>query len=87
MFFKLINALISFQIYVDSILEDMTQKQVMIFLNDIIIMKQFCKELQQNILKVLKHLQTTNLYIKLKKCYFEITEISFLEFNLLTYLL
>lgn len=82
MTFSLINTSVSFQVYVNSVLNSMSQDQVMVFLNDILIMKDICEKLHQNICEVLMCLQVADLYVKLEKCYFKVIKVSFLGFIL-----
>ncbi len=80
--FGLTNAPASFQAYVDSVLEGMNHEQAMAFLDDILIMGETREELGQNTREVLRRLRAAGLYVKLEKCYFEVTEVPFLGFIL-----
>ena len=80
--FKLINASAIFQRYISQVLRPVLEKEVIVYLNDILIISETRKKHKKKIKKVLKLLQEINLLIKKKKCKFMKKELKFLKYIL-----
>ena len=80
MFFKLINASATFQLYIYKILCKYLNIFVIIFLNDILIYFKNKNKHKQHVHIVLEALLKTELYVKLSKCQFFMKRIFFVRF-------
>ena len=80
MSFKLVNVLITFQRFVNQILQKELNKETMIYINDIFIIKKIKKEHRERTRRILKKLLTTELRIKFFKNEFEKKEVKFLGY-------
>ena len=80
--FSLTNAPTAFQQFVNSILMDLLNVCIVIYLDDILIYSQDLKSHQEHIRKVLRHLQKHNLFAKSEKCEFHTTSTEYLGFCL-----
>ena len=79
MFFGLTNSLATFQTIMDGIFEELiTEGQVVVYLDDILIFTDIQEEHRKITREVLHLLQKHNLYLKLEKCEFEKTEVEYL---------
>ena len=78
MSFELINVLITFQRFVNQVLQKKLNKEVITYINDIFIMKKTKEEHRERIRKILKKLLIIELKIKLFKSEFKKKEIKFL---------
>ena len=78
------NAPATFQVFINSIFKEYINKFAVMYLNNILVYLRSEKDHIQHIRKVLQALQNTNLKVKLKKSYFHIKEVSFLEFIVFT---
>ena len=80
MFFELINASTTFQIYVNKALKSLIDIVCVIYLNDILIFSKNRKSHVKNVTIVLRRLKKFRLYIKLKKCFFFVDVVKYLKF-------
>jgi hypothetical protein len=78
MSFGLTNALAYFMYLMDSVFMDYLDKFVVVFIDDILIYSQNEQEHEEHLGKVLQRLRDCQLYAKLSKCEFWISEILFL---------
>lgn len=80
MFFGLTNSPATFQTIMNEILQDLiNQGHMIVYLNDIMIFTSDLEEHQQIVKQVLDVLRKHKLYLKLKKCNFEKTEVEYLS--------
>jgi len=80
--FGLTNAPTAFQRFVNSILSDMLDVCVVVYLDDILIYSEDIKSHQQHVREVLRRLHKHNLFAKLEKCEFHTTSTEYLGFCL-----
>ena len=80
MFFDLINASVTFQVYIDQVLTEMIDTELIAFLNDILIFESTWEECRKCTLKALQRLKDAKLFCKKLKCLFEVTSVDFLSF-------
>ncbi len=80
MFFDLANASITFQIYINKILNELINDFCVMYLNDILIFFKNRESHVQHIREVLKRLRTNDLFANLEKCFFFKHEVDYLEF-------
>ena len=66
--FGLCNAPSNFQAFIDSVMGELTNTELVTFLDDILIYGNTLKQLQGRILQCLDRLQANGLYVSLKKC-------------------
>ena len=78
--FSLINALATFQAYINKVFSRLINYFVIIYLNNILIYFKLKKDYYTYIRIIIKRLKKYKLYIKLSKCFFNIEEIEFLRF-------
>jgi hypothetical protein len=78
MSFSLTNALANFMYLMNSVFMDYLDKFVVVFIDDILIYSQNEKEHEEHLRKVLQRLRDCQLYAKLSKCEFWISEVLFL---------
>ena len=78
--FGLINALVTFQKRISSILEEHLNKFIIVYLNDIIIYLENKKEYKEYIKWVLKRLQEEQMLVAIKKCEFFTKKTDFIGF-------
>ena len=78
--FSLINALATFQVYINETLQHLINIICMIYLNDILIYSAIREQHIKDVYAVFLQLQKYCLHVNLKKCSFFILEIEFLEF-------
>ena len=79
MSFELIDVLVTFQRFVNQVLQEELNKEIMIYMNDIFIIKKTKKEHREKIRKILRKLLTTELRIKLFKNEFKKKKVKFLR--------
>src|SRR5947209_17466633 len=79
MLMRLINALAIFQRFITHILRHLLDKEVVVYLDDILIYSKTLEEHQRLVTKVLQALQNHNLYVNLEKSQFHQKEVSFLD--------
>ena len=77
--FKLTNAPAVFQVLVNDVLRKMLDKNLFVYLDDILIFSETKEHIQQ-VRRVLKQLLENGLYAKPKKCEFHKASVSFLGF-------
>ena len=80
MFFDLINASATFQIFVNNVLRRYLNQFVIMYLNDILIYSKIKKKHVQHVRKVLQALKKADLRIKSSKSEFHVQNVQFLEF-------
>ena len=78
--FDLINISVTFQVYINQVLTEMTDTELIAFLNDILIFRSTWKECRKCTLKTLQRLKDAKLFCKKLKCLFEVTSVDFLGF-------
>ena len=77
--FGLYNASATFQMWMNTIFEDLiTEGRVIVYLDNILLFVKTREDLRKTILEVLKHLKENDLFLKLEKCSFNKTEIDYL---------
>jgi len=80
--FGLKNAPATFQHFINDVLSDYLDKFVISYIDDILIYSNTLEEHHEHVKKVLKKLLENNLYVKLEKCEFDVTETAFLGYIL-----
>ena len=80
MLFKLINASVIFQIYINQVFVNIVNSLCVVYLNDILIYSHDKEKHKHHVHKVLKHLHKFKLYINLKKYTFFTNNVEFLKF-------
>ncbi len=80
MSFNLINASITFQIFVNNVLQHYLNQFIIIYLNDILVYSKMKKEHVQHVKKVLQTLKKVDLHIKSEKSEFHVQNVQFLRF-------
>lgn len=80
MFFKLINVLTTFQLYIHKVLCKHLNMFIIVFLNNILIYFKNKINHQQHVHTVLKALLKTELYVKLIRCQFSVRKVLFVRF-------
>jgi hypothetical protein len=79
MSFGLTNALAYFMYLMNSVFMDYLDKFVVVFIDDILVFSQNEQEHEEHLRKVLQRLRDCQLYAKLSKCEFWISEVLFLD--------
>jgi len=80
--FGLKNAPATFQHFINDVLSDYLDDFVISYIDDILIYSKSLKEHHIHVKKVLKKLLENNLYVKLEKCEFDVSETAFLGYIL-----
>ena len=80
MLFKLINASVIFQIYINQVFVNIVNSLCVVYLNDILIYSHDKEKHEHHVCEVLEWLHKFKLYINLKKCAFFINNVKFLKF-------
>ena len=80
MLFKLINAPVTFQVYINKTLKDLLDITCVAYLNNIYIYSDSIKKHAKYVREILDRLKKAKLYIKLFKCEFDKKEIIFLKY-------
>ena len=78
--FRLINALVTFQKQINSVLGEYLNEFVIVYLNDIIIYSESEEEYREYVKWVLKRLQEEQMLVAIKKCEFFIKKTDFIGF-------
>ena len=79
MYFGLTNSLVTFQIIMNDLFQDMiNQKNMAIFIDNIIVVTDTKEQHDKLVEEVLKRLKENNLFVKLKKCWWKVKKIEFL---------
>jgi hypothetical protein len=78
--FGLYNAPGMFQHFVNNNFREYLDEFLVIYLNDLLIYSETLEEHKRHVRLVLKRLQEAGLYVKLQKCQFHTTKVSFLRF-------
>lgn len=78
--FGLANAPATFQSFINEVLGDLVDTICIVYLDDILIYSQTEEEHTQHVLRVLERLEQHNLFVKLEKCAFDVSEVSFLGY-------
>ena len=84
MSFELINASVTFQIYINWALVSIVNSLCVVYLNDILIYSHNKEKHEYHVCEVLEWLCKFKLYINLKKCVFFTNSVKFLEFMMST---
>ncbi len=84
MFFDLINASVTFQIFVNNVLRRYLNQFIIVYLNDILVYSKTKKEHVQHVKKVLQTLKKVNLCIKSGKSEFHVQSVQFLKFIIMS---
>jgi hypothetical protein len=79
-FFGLINIPATFQIYVNKTLRELLNEIYVAFIDDILIYNNSEKKYARHVRQILDQLKIYDLFAKLSKCEFFITEMKFLDF-------
>src|SRR5437764_64462 len=79
MLMRLTNALVTFQRFITHILRHLLNKEVVIYLDDILIYSKTLKEYQRLVIEVMQVIQDHDLYVNLEKSQFYQEEVSFLD--------
>ncbi len=80
MSFDLINASITFQTFVNNVLQRYLNQFIIVYLNDILVYSKTKKEYVQHVRKVLQTLKEADLRIKSEKSEFHVQSVQFLKF-------
>jgi len=80
MFFNLINASVTFQIFVNNVLQRYLNQFVIVYLDDILVYSKTKKKHVQHVKKVLQTLKKVDLRIKSEKSEFHVQSVQFLRF-------
>ena len=80
MSFDLINASVTFQIFVNNVLRRYLNQFVIVYLDDIVVYSKTKKEHVQHVKKVLQTLKKADLRIKSEKSEFHVQSVQFLRF-------
>jgi len=80
MSFNLINASVTFQIFVNNVLRRYLNQFIIVYLNDILVYSKTKKKHVQHVKKVLQTLKKVNLRIKSEKSEFHVQSVQFLKF-------
>ena len=80
MSFKLINASVIFQIYINWVFVSIVNSLCVVYLNDILIYSHDKEKHEHHVCEVLEWLHKFKLYINLKKCAFFTNNVKFLRF-------
>src|SRR5215471_21252714 len=78
--FRLANASVTFQVYINKTLSSLLDVCCVVYLDDILIYLQSRDQHQHHVCAVLKHLHKYQLYAKLSKCNFGVDTVNFLDF-------
>jgi len=78
--FSLINALATFQAYINKALSGLVDYFVVVYLDDILIYSKLRKDYYAYVRIVIERLRKHKLYVKLSKCFFDVEEVEFLGF-------
>ena len=80
MSFELANAPTIFQVYINKVLRDLVDDICVIYLNDILIYSSESTQHWRHVKLILQRLRDFELYVNLKKCVFDTTQMKFLSF-------
>ena len=79
MYFGLTNSLVTFQIIMNDLFQDMiNQKNMAIFIDNIIVVTDTKEQHDKLVEEVLKRLKENNLFVKLEKYWWKVKEVEFL---------
>ena len=81
--FGLVNALSSFQHYINDVLRKYLDIFCTVYIDDILIYSNSVKEYEKHVRKVFRALQDTGLQLEVEKCKFYVTETVYLELIIL----
>ncbi len=84
MSFDLINASVTFQIFVNNVLQRYLNQFVIVYLNDILVYSKTKKEHVQHVKKILQTLKKVDLRIKSGKSEFHVQNVQFLRFIIMS---
>ena len=77
---SLINALATFQAYINKALSGIVNYFIVIYLNNILVYFKLKKDHYAHVRIIIERLKKYKLYIKLNKCFFNVEEVEFLRF-------
>ena len=80
MFFRLINAPATFQVYINEALGDLLDITCVIYLDDILIYNDNVEEYKEYIRQILKRFRKYGFFVKLSKYKFSVTEVEFFDY-------
>ena len=78
--FSLMNAPATFQFYINRSLQGLLNEFMIIYLDDILIYSESEEDHEKHVRQVLHHLRESDLFVKLKKCTFHISQVKYLEY-------
>ena len=82
--FGLTNAPATFHALMNEILGDLVNECLVCYLDDILVYSPEAESNIQNTQTVLKRLKKWNMYLKIEKCFFQVTSVQFLGFEVST---
>ena len=82
MSFDLINALVTFQTYINNALREYFDIFVLTYLDDILIFSTMKADHEEHVRLILAKFRQFQLFLNLEKCFFSVREIDFLDFLL-----
>ena len=78
--FRLMNASVTFQSYIDWTLQSLLDEFIIVYLNDILIYSESESDHERHVRQVLDRLCESDLFIKLKKCAFHVRQVKYLRY-------
>ena len=78
--FRLANASVTFQFYIDWALQSLLNEFIIVYLNDILIYSESEIEHEKHVRQMLDCLHESDLFIKLKKCAFHVRQVKYLNY-------
>ena len=85
MLFRLCNAPVTFQSYMNRALRPVMNQTVIVYLNDVLIYSEDLMKHNEHVKAVLSLLQKAELYMNVAKCLFNVKEVKFLSFIIFTW--
>ncbi len=82
MSFRITNAPVSFQSFINGVLKPYPDITVLVYLDDVLVFLWNLSQHEKHVREVFKALLKAGLYAKLNKCLFSVTRIPFLNFIL-----
>ena len=80
MYFELTNSLVIFQTMINNLFQDMiNQRNIVIFIDDIIVATNTKKEHDKLVIEILRRLEKNNLFVKPEKYQWKIKKVEFLD--------
>ena len=78
--FRLMNASVTFQSYIDWALQSLLNEFIIVYLNDILIYSESESDHERHVRQILDCLCESDLFIKLKKCAFHVKQVEYLKY-------